>query len=1237
MNLGRITNQPCSNTPPPPDARCNDPVFALLNPNVCGVSSQLIIKPEVSLCCQLGSVQFKAFIVSNGQEKDVTNQTVFTTSNPDVAVVGSSSGNATGLTDGEAVITASYTGLTASASLSVLGGVNCCADIAVGIMVVIDISKSMTQAFGGSYSQKIDFAKAAAKQFINSVNTQKDLVGLAVFYDTGYTVLSAPISNAASVSALVDTITTAGQLTGYKVAANSAIASLGSVSVDQKVLMLLTDGEDSSATANDASDALAALAAFKSSGGVVLCLGVRATGTAFSLLETFSTGGFFVNSYNGVDTDALRAINGLRGYLCAGNCAPVGDDFEAKGKLDYCKFKNWNVISGHVDLIGNGFLDFLPGNGLYVELAGSSAPHNGIMESKNSFALTKGHSYRLSLVLAGNQRAAGTSSTVNMRIFGRNNDGIPNPDVAPVLTVNESGTPLVGTPTYKYVYTYVNANGETASSPVSSATPTTANASITVQATASASATAINIYRTTGESPDSAYYLIATIAPTAPAYVDHMSETDMLAAFLVGTIDACSVAPSENTTGSQVNYLNQSVTINDYQQPFQPQSFTFTAPDNISVWIRFQQTSASSGAASAGALLDNVSFDDTTNIINILSDGFSTENVVYVPPACGIGTTYVQTGYGSEGALIPAMTDDTTPSGIASASSTNNSYYPFQAFDDQDGPDPTATFWATGEDVPQWLAYEFDSPKVVGSYLMRASYIDPQLIPTDWLFQGSNNGTDWTTVDSRTGVVFTGTEAADALTFNVASPQAFTNYRIYITKTTSTGFIGVAVSKLQMFGAGAVFSYISGYNCYGTGCLDTPPPVQLPDPNPLPNIEVPGYTPPKQYASTQQACVQCPNGGTQVLADEGALPSFTQNSAADGTYFNFATPPILNIICWTFTSVDNFTLSVNGSNDGITWQKIFLTSDRGYPANPNGDVDMTVKLANCCTFDPAQFKYFKLVYDKTKATFVRASFGGVIFAPSPTLCKSATATSLVSQADADAKALAAATALANAAIQCINSYSATEAYTANCPVGQTGQSVTKSVTYISLISQQDAQTQALAQATAQANAALSCSCTDTSAGQITINDNSAATPYPAVKCVSGLTGHITKVTATISGFQHQFPTDVSIMLMSPDGVLVNLMRNCGGSINVTGINLVFDDAAGSSLNGSSMASGTFKPTQIGPFFPFPLPCPSGAPNNTLAAFNGGNPNGAWTLWVQDTKALSIGKIVGGFTLNITSA
>ena len=81
----------------------------------------------------------------------------------------------------------------------------------------------------------------------------------------------------------------------------------------------------------------------------------------------------------------------------------------------------WTVTDGTVDLIGPYFYDFIPGNGNYIDLDGSTGS-TGLL--KNLVGLTGGIQYALTFSLAGNQRGY-ADSFVNVHIgdvdqtFGR--------------------------------------------------------------------------------------------------------------------------------------------------------------------------------------------------------------------------------------------------------------------------------------------------------------------------------------------------------------------------------------------------------------------------------------------------------------------------------------------------------------------------------------------------------------------------------------------------------------------------------------------------------------------------------------------------------------------------------------------------------------------------------------------------------------------------------------------------
>jgi len=161
-------------------------------------------------------------------------------------------------------------------------------------------------------------------------------------------------------------------------------------------------------------------------------------------------------------------------------------------------------------------------------------------------------------------------------------------------------------------------------------------------------------------------------------------------------------------------------------------------------------------------------------------------------------------------------------------------------------------------------------------------------------------------------------------------------------------------------------------------------------------------------------------------------------------------------------------------------------------------------------------------------------------------------------------------------------------------------------------------------------------------GAITINDNSAATPYPSNIIVSGVTGAVTDVNVTISGISHTFPDDIDILLVGPSGQTILLMSDVGGALDVTGITLTLDDAALSALpDGSPLVSGTFMPTNFdgndGVNDIFPGPAPAGPYGSLLSAFNGIDANGTWSLFVRDDEGVDIGSIANGWSLEIVTA
>jgi subtilisin-like proprotein convertase family protein len=157
------------------------------------------------------------------------------------------------------------------------------------------------------------------------------------------------------------------------------------------------------------------------------------------------------------------------------------------------------------------------------------------------------------------------------------------------------------------------------------------------------------------------------------------------------------------------------------------------------------------------------------------------------------------------------------------------------------------------------------------------------------------------------------------------------------------------------------------------------------------------------------------------------------------------------------------------------------------------------------------------------------------------------------------------------------------------------------------------------------------------AAPIVINDFAAATPYPSTISVSGLSANVAKVTVTLLGLTHAFPDDIDVLLVGPQGQTVVLMSDAGRNGSLSSARLTFDDASTNSLPDSGgIASGVYKPANYVAPDAFVAPAPGEPYGTTLSVFNGGNPNGDWSLYVMDDTTGGLGLISGGWLLRVVT-
>lgn len=98
--------------------------------------------------------------------------------------------------------------------------------------------------------------------------------------------------------------------------------------------------------------------------------------------------------------------------------------------------------------------------------------------------------------------------------------------------------------------------------------------------------------------------------------------------------------------------------------------------------------------------------------------------------------------------------------------------------------------------------------------------------------------------------------------------------------------------------------------------------------------------------------------------------------------------------------------------------------------------------------------------------------------------------------------------------------------------------------------------------------------------------------------------------ATTVGLTHDFAEDLEVTLTSPDGTTIELLRFVGGTGNNFCQVVLDDDAGAPPIQGAISASAPFTGTWT--------------PSEALAAFDGEDPNGDWTVSVTDWFSINTG-------------
>lgn len=147
--------------------------------------------------------------------------------------------------------------------------------------------------------------------------------------------------------------------------------------------------------------------------------------------------------------------------------------------------------------------------------------------------------------------------------------------------------------------------------------------------------------------------------------------------------------------------------------------------------------------------------------------------------------------------LIPIMTSNTKPSGVASASSVYSDSYAYKAFNGVINNSVSNCWCGEKAETAQWLMYKFDTAKTVKKIEMCAVANGSYVRCKNFIFQGSNDGSSF--VDLLTDI-YPNDSSLTKHVYTLSNNKAYKYYRVYIKDAYSGSIASCGLSYLQMYG-----------------------------------------------------------------------------------------------------------------------------------------------------------------------------------------------------------------------------------------------------------------------------------------------------------------------------------------------------------------------------------------------------------------------------------------------------
>ena len=220
--------------------------------------------------------------------------------------------------------------------------------------------------------------------------------------------------------------------------------------------------------------------------------------------------------------------------------------------------------------------------------------------------------------------------------------------------------------------------------------------------------------------------ITCTQGQTVISKTAHLSENTLV--FYVNAIGTWVIANGDFSVNAIVSAVGDMVSV---ELQSVPQGSTVTPTDDIQTWLKCA----------------NIKDKSYTTLAEVLADRSTFETLIADSNACDYmarSTTWAD----AEG-TIPTMTDNTHPSGVASGTDYVTGYDYYKAFDDND----STAWWSastSSASANKRLIYEFPTAKVINRAFVKTLIDGNGAHIKNFKIEGSNNGTDWTTLTSGT-------------------------------------------------------------------------------------------------------------------------------------------------------------------------------------------------------------------------------------------------------------------------------------------------------------------------------------------------------------------------------------------------------------------------------------------------------------------------------------------------------